>query len=251
MLYSGYRLMEINYHTANEQELRYEMLVYRPSLEPDIGLIVHRNPFLTEEGHHDFLPRINQRRIVNPSLIALQQTHERVVGWIYVPNTRVDYPFVQYDNEFYLSHDINHNRTPNGAIFLDERNNDEFWQFNTLIYGHNMRNGSMFATLRDFLGRDFFIANRYAYIFLPYVTYQIEIFAVAVIRPNDRIIYGLFDETEEERQEFIDHVRSVASHVRPYMHPNPNERFVTLSTCRNDTADSRIVVVGVLRPHFY
>jgi len=246
MMYSGYRLVEINYHRSNEQELHGMLLAYRPTLQPVTVALAH------EPDNEEYIPWGSitppGSTVINPTIVQLQETHPSVVGWMTIPNTRIDHPFVQRpDNVFYLDHDINHERSPSGTVFMDYRNLPDFTEFHTLVYGHNMRNGSMFGTLREFLSRDFFIANRDGFVFLPYATYEFDVFAVAIIRPDDGIIYGLQVETVEQRQEFIDHVRRVSTHIRPYMDPTPDDRFITLSTCRNDAANSRVVLIGVIR----
>jgi len=109
-----------------------------------------------------------------------------------------------------------------------------------------MRNGSMFGTLQRFYDQTFFEEHRVGYIFLPYQTYVIEIFTVAVIQNNDSVIYGFNVETTEDKTYFINYVRNIAQHYND-INVTPDDRLVTLSTCRNDTANSRLILVGVLR----
>jgi len=238
--YSGYRLWDIYSHRAQEQELYKQLIVYRPTPQPwqviedditDLAVVqmAHRPP------------------IVNQSILDLQGTHPNVVGWVSVPGTDVDHPFVQTnDNSFYLNRDINHVFSPAGTVFMDYRNCYDFSDFHTLVYGHHMRNGSMFGTLREFNDRAFFDENRVGYIFLPFETYVLEIFAFAIIRNNDRVVYGRHFDTYEDREYFIDYVRRVALHYND-IEVTPDDRFITLSTCRNDAANSRMILVGVLR----
>lgn len=253
MGYSGYQLWYIYSHRAREQELHGQLLVYRPTppvrdastqsvttpLRPAIGQTAQDG---TQIRSTIFPPAANQ------SVLYLQDSHPSVTGWVHVPNTQVDHPFVQAnDNGFYLHRDINHNHSPAGTVFMDSRNCPDFSDFHTLIYGHNMRNGSMFGSLQNFINADFFEDNAEGYIFLPNQTYVLEIFAVAVIRPDDPIIYGLNLETLQNRVDFLTHVRRVSMHYRSTGASAVYDRFVTLSTCRNDAANSRIILVGVLR----
>jgi len=229
MGYSGYRLWDIYSNRASEVTVRNQMLVYRPTIP-----------------HSDDTPAQQSDPVVNQSIINLQYNHQSSVGWLSIPNTWVDHPFVQgQDNSFYLHRDINHNALHAGTIFMDYRNCYNFSDFNTLIYGHNMNNGSMFGTLPYFTNQSFFEENNVGYVFLPYQTYELQIFAVAIIRPYDRIIYGQNFETTESREYFIDYVRRIALHYQD-IDVTKEDRFVTLSTCRNDAANYRLVVIGVI-----
>lgn len=235
--YSSFRLWDIYSGQAQEQETHRQMLAYRPSLD---------SVDLPEEYHRVVIP-LAYVPVVNQSVIDLQAVHPSVVGWLSIPNTLVEHPVVQgTDNVFYLHRNIHHESSAAGTIFMDHRNSSDFSDFNTLIYGHNMRNASMFGSLRDFLGRHFFDITPVGHVFLPYRTYAIEWFAFAVIRNNDGVIYGLGIDTYEERYIFLNHVRNIAMHYRD-VDVTVHDRLVTLSTCRNDAANSRMILVGVLR----
>jgi len=232
--YSSYRLWDIYSHRASEITLRSQMLIYRPT-------IPHSNA-----AHEQSAQLSTHTPVVNQSIINLQYNRQSVVGWVSIPSTGVDHPFVQgHDNSFYLHRDINHNALHAGTIFMDYRNCNNFSDFHTLLYGHNMNNGSMFGTLPHFIDQSFFEENSVGYIFLPYQTYVLQIFAVAIIRPYDRVIYGHNFETAESREYFVDYIRRVALHYNN-IDITEEDRFVTLSTCRNDVANYRLVVIGVI-----
>ena len=84
-------------------------------------------------------------------LPALQQVNSDVIGWIAIPGTEISYPLVQgTDNDYYLTHTWNQNSSAVGAIFMDCRCSADFSGFNTIVYGHRMNNGSMFAALKHY-----------------------------------------------------------------------------------------------------
>jgi len=191
-IYSGNELWKIRSDYRAEAEMHSAVMVYKP--EPE--------------------------QIINQSVIDLQAKYPDVVGWLTVPGTKIDYPFVQYDdNDFYLRRDLNGNHATAGTLFMDFRNALDFSSGNTIIYGHHMKNGSMFGTLKSFADSDFFEANRHGTIFLPHETLTLEFFDYRVVESTDPEIYSV------ERDEF-------------------DGRIVTLSTCAYDFDGARIVLLA-------
>lgn len=98
---------------------------------------------------------------------ALQQINPDIVAWLRIPGV-LDYPVVQgTDNSYYLHHTFRKEYNIAGSIFLDARNASDFSDGKNIIYGHNMRNGSMFHVLRNFQDLDFYQANREIWLYLP------------------------------------------------------------------------------------
>ena len=108
-------------------------------------------PEITEENPIDFK--------------ELTAKYPDAYAWIRIPGTNVDYPIVQRegDNGYYLNHTIDGRKRIEGAIFTEDYNEKDFMDSNTLIYGHNMLNGSMFRTLHKYKDRKFFNENRDVY----------------------------------------------------------------------------------------
>ena len=183
--------------------------------------------------------------IKNVSLInAKRDINDDITAWIRIPNTRIDYPVAYYtDNDYYLNHDILKNNAASGSLFVDNRNNKEFIDFNTIIYGHNMKNGTMFGDLSNFSNMGYFSNNTSGLIFLPDKTYYLEIFAFLQIKQDNRIIYGSI--SGENFTEFTEYVKQNALHYRD-IQLSEYDRIVTLSTCADDGVDSRDVVLARL-----
>ena len=147
-------------------------------------------------------------------LYNLKSTNESIVGWIEVPGTSISYPIVQGDdNSWYLYHTISGQSNPSGAIFLDYRNNSDFTDRHSLIYGHNMRDGSMFAGLHTWDGALFFIHTKTH-------SLKFDVF--------NRAILCQYDELFVLPDRIID-----------------DKRVVTLSTCVFGNDDLRYVVQGI------
>ena len=104
----------------------------------------------------------------NPSLQDLQKINADVCGWLTIDDTGIDYPVVQgNDDSYYLTHTFKKTEHVAGAIFLDSDNNADFSDDKNIIYGHNMKDGSMFRGLRNFLDDEFLKEHHILYLYLP------------------------------------------------------------------------------------
>lgn len=177
------------------------------------------------------------------NLDSLRERNEDVVGWIRIPNTNLDYPIMQgEDNEFYLNHAWNGDSSFSGSIFLESRSDPSFAQYNTIVYGHNMRNGSMFATLREYKKDKFRQKKPYVYIRTDEGVFRYEIFA-AFDAPLDSPVYGLSFNQTETKQKLLDFVME-NSVIETGIEPDITDRILTLSTCTNTGYSSRWVVMA-------
>ena len=177
---------------------------------------------------------------VNQKIADLRARYPDAVGWLTVPGTKIDYPFVRYkDNDHYLRRDLNGEYAVAGTLFMDCRNKTDFSSPITIIYGHHMKNGSMFGTLKLFEDKTFFNENPYAYIYLPHETLTLEIFAYMVINPStDREIYNI-----SLNDSYMDYVRANARCFRE-VELASGDRVVTLSTCAYDFRNARMVLLA-------
>lgn len=104
---------------------------------------------------------------------------EDIYAWIYIPETNVDYPVFQHptDNAYYLEHNVDGSEGYPGCIYTENYNSKDFMDPQTVIYGHNMRDGTMFSDLHKYEDEDFFDANRYVYIYTEEDVFVYRIFA--------------------------------------------------------------------------
>src|SRR5690625_3646893 len=116
---------------------------------------------------------------IRPGFEELLKQNSDVVGWITIGGTQIDYPILQSsNNEYYLTNNYNQADSRAGSIFLDYRNDVGSSDLNTVVYGHRMKDGSMFQHLTKFLNKDFFEAHRTFEFDTLYDSYEAEIFAV-------------------------------------------------------------------------
>ncbi len=182
---------------------------------------------------------------------AVQAQNSDVCAWIQVDGTIIDYPIMQSspdaDDNYYLDHDINGSVKRAGSIYIQKLNSKEFDDPNTLIYGHNMLNGTMFGQLKKFRNKDFFDQNRNIYIYTPGHILKYEIISAFVY--DDRHIMNSFNfNIENECQEFFDECINPTSFTKQVLEGatlTTDDNIITLSTCTSNDSE-RYLVVGKL-----
>ena len=178
---------------------------------------------------------------------ALLAANSDVVGWIYCEDTVINYPLVQTaNNEDYLHRMLNGEYSTSGTLFLDYQCGRDFSSDNSIIYGHNMKNGAMFHSLLGYRDPSCYGEHPVLYLLTPTGNYALKLFA-GFVTPSDSwayvIQFGDAAEKEAYLQKAVD-----ASDFRALVTPTAEDRIVTLSTCCYDYADARYVVLGILVP---
>ncbi len=172
---------------------------------------------------------------------GLTSKYPDVVGYIYGANTKVQYPIVQSSsNDYYLNHDLDGNVNNNGSIFMEHLCSSDFSDQNTIIYGHNMKSGLMFANLTNYKSQSYYNAHPYFYIYTPSQTYKLNMYAGFVCEHDDEV-YAL--SLSQSQLEAMAAKSTFKSNIG-----TPTGRVVTLSTCSYEFNDARYVVVGELVP---
>lgn len=178
---------------------------------------------------------------------SLQQVNAEVKGWIWIYDTVVNYPLLQSgrNNDAYLHKTYDGTHNSSGSIFMDYRNAGDFSDANTIIYGHNMKNGKMFAVLKKFGNQEFYDGHREFYIMTAEGNRRYEIIAAFQTDALSDIYTRNFSSTEK-RQAWFDKVLR-RSAVLTSATASAEDSFVTLSTCvSGDDYRARFVVIGRL-----
>ncbi|MBP3706650.1 MAG: class B sortase [Clostridia bacterium] len=181
----------------------------------------------------------------------LQNHNSDVCAWIMVDGTEIDYPVLRpgsdADNEFYLNHNLDKEKQIAGSIYMEKGNSADFSDPNTVIYGHNMLNGSMFAALKKFRNADFFKENKYIYIFVPGHVYKYHIISAFVY--DDRHILNSFNcyiaAGMEAYVEACINPASLVKNVRQ-LTVNTDDKLITLSTCTSKKKERYLVVAKLI-----
>ena len=174
---------------------------------------------------------------------ALKQKNKDIVGWIYSDDTPINYPIVQSkDNEYYLRRLINGNYNTAGSIFMDYRSNSNFDGNHTILYGHNMKNGTMFGTLQKYKKQDYYDEHKVMYLATIEQNYVIELFFGGTVSV-DSDIYNLSRINQNKVDALIKR-----SDFRSDVVVMGEDKIISLSTCAYEYEGARYVVMGALRP---
>jgi len=210
---SGWQVWKISGDYKAEADLHSAVMAYRPQEDENL----------------------------NQGVIDLKDKYPDVVGWLSVPGSKIDYAFVQArDNDRYLRRDLDGQYALAGTLFMDCRCAPDFSSQNTIIYGHHMKNGSMFGTLKSFADKEFFEKHNSGTIFLPHENLKLEFFAYMVVKADDKEIYSV-----EPGDGFLEYVRQNA---RQYHNVGltDDDRIVTLSTCAYEYEGARMVLLAMI-----
>ncbi len=180
----------------------------------------------------------------------LWETNPDVYAWIVIPGTDINYPILQHptDDSYYLNHNIDGSTGRPACIYTESLNSKDFTDNNTVIYGHNMRNGTMFAQLHKFEDKDFFDEHREIIIYLPDKVLHYKIFAVH--NYDDRHLLYSFDFSD--KAVYKDYLESIFSiddknaNIDTEMTVTENDKIITLATCVYKQPSLRFHVQAVL-----
>ena len=183
----------------------------------------------------------------------LQAQYPEAIGYINVPGTVIDYPIMQSGpdtaEDFYLTHIPNGTEDKNGSIYIQKRNNADFTDPNTIIYGHNMASGKMFAAIHKFRDQAFFDENQYVYIYTPGYVRTYRIYSLFINEVRHLMVTYDFS-TDEGYRAFLDKTLDPPSSVRKVREgilPTTDDRVITLCTCTSSRdGDGRLLLVAVL-----
>ncbi|MGI6498224.1 MAG: class B sortase [Oscillospiraceae bacterium] len=178
-------------------------------------------------------------------LAALQAVNRDVAGWIYLPDSKISYPFVQgKDNDEYLHRTYRRTQNASGSIFMDYRCEKDLSGQNTVLYGHYMKNGTMFGGLARFKDRDYWENHRYFYLLTQDGIHRYEVFACAQVEA-DAFCYQTSFANEDAFQLFLRQIEK-ADQLKTGVAPEADGKILTLSTCAAQDRTLRFVVFAML-----
>ena len=166
---------------------------------------------------------------------ALREKNPDTVGWLYVGSCGISYPILQgEDNDYYMNHTFEGTVNSSGAIIMDYRDDKYLKDWNTFIYGHNMKNGSMFGSLKKLLNDEtLYNSDPYIYVYLPGYIYRYKIFSYYKDKPDSKMYW-----TADTLQEYRQYIRDALSlSVRDLgVETSEENNMVTLVTCSGSGA---------------
>lgn len=178
---------------------------------------------------------------------GLKEVNSDVVGWIYGGDTQISYPVVQgEDNDFYLHHSYDMEESNAGSIFVEASNSPGFVDGNTIIYGHHMKNQSMFASLDYWADQEYYDAHPVLWLLTPEQDYKIVLFS-GYTTPGRSDTYTTFPADDPLLEAYIAASQG-KSDFQSDVTPGGEGRYVLLSTCAYNFEEARYVLHGVLEP---
>ena len=182
---------------------------------------------------------------------GLQKINPEIYAWLEVPDTNINYPVLQHEGEdqgYYLNRDIYGEVNQAGSIYTEDYNNKDFHDYHTVLYGHNMKNGSMFHNVRYFAEREYFDEHHELYVYMPGKILKYEI--IACYEYDDRHLLGMFDfDNQEAYGEYLEEImnpRSMYAMIREDWDVSVDDKLLTLSTCIANKPNHRRLLQAVL-----
>lgn len=171
-----------------------------------------------------------------------QSRNQEIVGYICLPDSAISYPIVRHcDNTFYLTHDAYRSYSIYGAIFMDSGCSGDLDNRHSIIYGHHMDDGSMFADLTGYQDQAFAKSHQFFTVFNREQKEQYRVVSSFETEPDNPQLYRMGFQTEKETEQWIRYVLS-ASSINYHQPLNSTDKTIILSTCTN-RGDQRSVVV--------
>ncbi|SFT34284.1 sortase B [Lachnospiraceae bacterium XBD2001] len=184
---------------------------------------------------------------------AAWKENEDIIAWLEVPETEVNYPILQskpdMEEDFYLEHNLDGSGGYPGCIYIQKSNDADFSDAVTVVYGHNMKNGSMFAGLHSYENREFFDTNDEFYIYTPTTAQTYHV--IAAVNYDDRLIPAVYNyfASDVDVSRFLGDIyafgEGTKNHLDTEVQLDPSMHYVVLSTCTANSS-SRWLVIGVL-----
>lgn len=188
----------------------------------------------------DALPDDVRQSLID-SAQSLNNAYPDAIGWLYIPDSSINYPVMQSDdNDYYLSHAYDGSYLRAGSVFLDNRCENRFMNPINIVYAHNMKNGSMFAGVLKFADSAYFDSHRYGWIATPETVYRIDFFSCAKADMYDELYDGSMPVSQ-----WIPHIADRSAVFRDADF-SENDRFISLSTCSYEFENARTILTGKL-----
>ena len=229
-VYSLYNVYTI-YSEYNESEETYDELVGNVSQQEATS-----EPKETG-GKTEAKSEVN----LNIDFAKLKKINKDVIGWIYNPGTVINYPVVQgKDNSYYLKHLINGTYNASGTPFLDYHMKSDFSDKNMFIYGHHMKNGSMFSSITEYKNMAYYNKHKNMYLITPTKKYRLEVFSAYITKAtSDTYMRGF--KANDKFKKYIEYIKGL-SLIDTGINVTKDDTVVSLSTCTYEYENARFVV---------
>lgn len=164
----------------------------------------------------------------------LKKINEDVVGWIVIEGTQVNYPIVQgKNNSFYLNHSYDKKWSGFGSIFMDYKASSNFSDYNTFIYGHHTKDGSMFGEIYKYMDESFYKEHPFFYLYTPNKNYKVEVFSSYVDKSNSDSYKDQFS-SKENYKDYINYITGKSNYDTEIEIDFNKDKIITLYSCSRE-----------------
>lgn len=204
---------------------------------------------LEPDGTIPILTQSPQEQVMLEQYRELYEQNTDMIGWIRIDGTKIDYPVMYTADDFYLSHSFDKKESKSGVLFIDKRCSVAPFGMNTIIYGHHMRNGTMFAELENYKDENFYIKHSTICFDTLYTKQEYQIVAVfesQIYRKSDTVFkhYNFLSaESEADFDEYITNIKAIALYDTGVT-ASYGDELLTLVTCAYHTENGQFVVVA-------
>ena len=224
-IYAVYALWDNNRIYSAANDVQSDMVKIKPAVEEDGGA------------------SFEELLAINPDVCA----------WVTLDNTKIDYPVLQGStNLTYINRDVYGNFALAGSIFLDTRNERDFSDAYSLLYGHHMENGGMLGDLDLYKAQTFFAENTTGMLILPDRAYNLEIFACLLIDAGEDAIFDP-EKWQTDIDGLLSYARDNSLHLREEtidrLEQMEHPQILALSTCSTEFTDARTIILAVMEPY--
>ncbi len=225
--FSGYKLWGIfmDYHEA---ETEYSNLADKYAKKPTPS---------AKKDEADTQVQIPWEEMFSVDFEGLKSENEEVAGWIFFENEKISYPIMYSgDNDKYLRTTLDGSNLQSGSIFVEGNNNPTFEDANTLVYGHNMKNLSMFGRLRYYReDEEYYKDHSYFQILVEGKKYRYQIFAYETVHETSDLLH-IYIQHNEIFAKYLEQVKKESS-IHPQLEVGQEDTVVTLVTCTSGDVD--------------
>lgn len=214
-----------------------DMLVYSPQpiAKEALDKAVNND---SEKPSADRIPEDTKEELIE-QVRRLSAEHSNSVAWLYIPDTNINYPVMQSgDNEYYTRRAVDGSYLYAGSLFMDYRCSSDFSDFNSVIYGHNMGNGTMFANIPNYENEEYFMEHSYGWLTTDDNVRLIDFFAVARTVDTSGLYFA--DRTFEKWDSQLRNCASIYKEIEV----TESDHLLMLSTCTGAEGSSRTILVG-------
>lgn len=197
----------------------------------------------TEEVKADLYRQLQN---IGADFSALSEINDEVVAWIQIPGTKINYPVAQTDdNYYYLRHMFNKEYNAGGGIFLDYRNSSSFSSKHSILYGHQMGNGTMFTGIANYKSQSYYDSHTYGLLYTPSGNYVVEFFS-GYVTSNSGDGWDMRFSNDEAFDKWVASQIQKSDFSAGFT-PSSSDIILTLSTCSSAFENAKYVLHGVLR----